>query len=187
VVENPETELVSLKEKYTDDPEWLARFERAGQRELERVNGFVLKRVRDFDRLSGIRIYEKRTELIAQMHMKTNMDINTAFEDFVAMYNQIKMEEASLHREVEINMTFDDGSIDELIKKAIETGQDVGQLAFQLAKKLEYGLKLVRDRSGVDHFTITREAVEDMEKYINDLVKKFYRKDYSYLSQKESE
>jgi KaiC/GvpD/RAD55 family RecA-like ATPase len=178
---------VSLKEKYTDDPEWLARFERAGQRELERVNGFVLKRVRDFDRLSGIRIYEKRTELIAQMHMKTNMDINTAFEDFVAMYNQIKMEEASLHREVEINMTFDDGAIDELIKRAIETGQEAGQLAFQLAKKLEYGLKLVRDRSGVDHFTITREAVEDMEKYINDLVKKFYRKDYSYLSQKESE
>jgi len=119
--------------------------------------------------------------------MKTNMDINTAFDDFIAMHNQIKMEEASLHGEVEIGMTFDDGAIDELIKRAIETGQEAGQLAFQLAKKLEYGLKLVRDRSGVDHFTITREAAEDMEKYINDLVKRYYRKDDSYLSEKERE
>jgi endopeptidase Clp ATP-binding regulatory subunit ClpX len=187
VVKNPEDELVALKEKHINDADWLARFERSAQRELERVKSFVLTRAKDFDRLAGINIYEKRTELIARMHMKTNMDINTAFEDFIAMHNQIKMEEASLQGEVEIKMTFDDGAIDELIKRAIETGQEAGPLAFQLAKKLEYGLKLVRDRSGVDHFTITREAAEDMEKYINDLVKKYYRKDYSYLSEKESE
>jgi ATP-dependent Clp protease ATP-binding subunit ClpX len=48
----------------------------------------------------------------------------------------------------------------------------------QLSKKLEYGLKLVRDRSGVEHFVITRDAVLDMDKYINDLVKSYYRKDY---------
>ncbi len=187
VVDNPEVELLALKERFIHDPEWLARFEKAGRGELERVKNFVLKRVKDFDRLSGITIYETRTELIAQMHLKTNIDINAAFEDFIAMHNQIKLEEASLHREVEISMTFDDGAIDELIKRAIESGQEPGQLAFQLAKKLEYGLKLVRDRSGVRHFAITREAVEDMEKYINDLVKVHYRKDYAYLSDKESE
>jgi hypothetical protein len=36
----------------------------------------------------------------------------------------------------------------------------------------------VRDRSGVEHFVITRDAVLDMDKYINDLVKSYYRKDY---------
>jgi hypothetical protein len=42
-------------------------------------------------------------------------------------------------------------------------------------KRLEYGLKLVKDRSGADLFVITREAVTDMERYINDLVKRYYR------------
>jgi len=52
-------------------------------------------------------------------------------------------------------------------------------LTFQLAKKLEYGLKLVKDRSGVDHFVITKDAVLDMDRYINELVKRYYRKEYS--------
>jgi len=64
-----------------------------------------------------------------------------------------------------------------LIRQAIETDQEAGPLTFQLAKKLEYGLKLVRDRSGMEDFIINGEAVTDMEKYINGLVTKFYRRD----------
>ncbi len=177
-VDNPEAELAALKEEHYNDPEWRARYERADQREFEKVKTFVAKKAKDFNRLSGMDVNETRSELIAQMYTKTNTDINTAFEDFVAMYEQIKMEEASLANELEVNISFDDGAIDELIKRAIETGHEAGALALQLAKKLEYGLKLVRDRSGVEHFVITRDAVLDMDKYINDLVKRFYRKDY---------
>jgi hypothetical protein len=62
---------------------------------------------------------EVGTELIAQMHLKTNMDINTAFDDFISMHNQVKAEEDSLRRDVEINMTFDEGAVDELIKMKV--------------------------------------------------------------------
>ena len=41
-------------------------------------------------------------------------------------------------------------------------------------------LKLVKDRAGVENFVITGEAVTDMEKYINDLVKKYYQEEYKY-------
>ncbi len=44
-----------------------------------------------------------------------------------------------------------------------------------MAKKLEYGLKLIRDRSGVEAFTISSEAIADMENYVNCLLKKHYR------------
>ena len=64
----------------------------------------------------------------------------------------------------------------------MEMGQEADSLTFQLAKKLEYGLKLVRDRSGVDSFNITGEAITDMEKYINNLVKKYYRHEHDALS-----
>jgi ATP-dependent Clp protease ATP-binding subunit ClpX len=178
MVDNPEAELAALKERHYNDPEWQARYERADQREFERVKAFVEKKAKDFNRLSGMEVTETRSELIAQMYTKTNMDINTAFEDFVAMYKQIKMEEASLASELEINLSFDDSAIDELINRAIQTGHEAGNLALQLAKKLEYGLKLVRDRSGVEHFVITRDAVLDMDRYVNDLVKRYYRKDY---------
>jgi hypothetical protein len=32
----------------------------------------------------------------------------------------------------------------------------------------------VKDRSGTEHFVITKEAVTDMEKYVNELVKRHY-------------
>jgi ATP-dependent Clp protease ATP-binding subunit ClpX len=178
VVDNPDADLTALKNKHYNDPEWQARYERADQAEFQKVKAFVVKKAKDFNRPSGVDVNETRSEIIAQMYMKTNTDINTAFEDFLDMHKQIKMEEASLVNELEINMSFDEGAIDELIKRAIETGHDAGVLAFQLAKKLEYGLKLVRDRSGAEHFVITRDAVLDMDRYINDLVKGYYRKDY---------
>jgi endopeptidase Clp ATP-binding regulatory subunit ClpX len=188
LVDDPEAELEALRESY-DDPQRLERFERAAKNELENVKKFIADRAGDFWRSSGLEIYESRTELIAELYFKTNSDINSAFDDFVGMYKQVKMEEASLFSELELNITFDENAIDELIRKAIETGEEAGSLAFQLAKKLEYGLKLVKDRSGMDHFTIGREAVTDMEAYVNDLVKNYYRNEYDpyILDQKETE
>ena len=176
LVDDPEAELKAIKES-PDDPERLLRFQKAAMKELQEVKAFISTRAKDFCRLSGLDIYEKRIELIAEIYLKRNFDINTAFEDFTGMYNQIKMEEASLPNELELNITFDDHAIDELIWKAIETDQEAGALSFHLAKKLEYGLKLVRDRSGVENFKISGEAVTDMEKYINDLMKRYYRKE----------
>jgi endopeptidase Clp ATP-binding regulatory subunit ClpX len=179
LVDDPEAELTRLREGHDDDPERRARFERAALTELENVKSFIEKRDKEFGRISGLEIYDSRLGLIAEMYLRKISDVNTAFEDFVAMYHEIKAEEASLAHEMELNVTFDNGAIDELLRRSIETGQDAGSLTFQLAKKLEYGLKLVKDRSGVDHFVVTKDAVLDMDKYINDLVKRYYRKEYS--------
>ena len=121
---------------------------------------------------------DSRRRLIAEIYLKRISDVSTAFEEFVAMYQEIKAEEAALAHDMELKVTFDDGATDELLRRSIETGQDAGSLSYQLAKKLEYGLKLVKDRSGVDRFVVTKDAVLDMDKYINDLVKRYYRKEY---------
>jgi hypothetical protein len=91
------------------------------------------------------------------------------------MYNEVKQEELSLDEKLDIDVSFDDSAIDELIRQAVETGQEPGPLTFYIAKKLEYGLKLIRDRSGIEKFIIDGAAVTDMESYINNLVKKYYK------------
>ncbi len=177
LVNNSEAELLSLKMDF-NDPERIERFEKAAVKELEEIKAFIVERAADFGQLSDLEIYERRIELIAEIYLKTTSDINTAFEDFREMYNEIKQEESTLLEKLDINISFDDSAVDELMRQAMETGQEPGPLTFYLAKKLEYGLKLVRDRSGVDNFVINGEAVTDMENYINKLVKKFYRQEY---------
>ena len=177
LVDNPEAELKRLKED-SYDAEMRSRFEAAARRELESVKTYIEGRNKDFGRVPGLEMTDSRRELIAGIYLGKISDVNTAFEDFVAMYHEIKSEEASLAHDMELDVTFDSGAIDELLRRSIATGQDAGSLTFQLAKKLEYGLKLVKDRSGVDHFVVTKDAVLDMDKYINDLVKRYYRKEY---------
>jgi len=178
LVNDPEAELARLRQSW-EDAERKARFETAAIKEMENVKSFIEGRDKDFGRIQGLEINDSRRGLVAEIYLRKISDVNTAFEDFVVMYQEIKTEEASLAHDMELHVTFDDGAIDELIRRSIGTGQDAGSLTFQLAKKLEYGLKLVKDRSGVDHFVVTKDAVLDMEKYINDLVKRYYRKEYS--------
>jgi ATP-dependent Clp protease ATP-binding subunit ClpX len=177
VVEHPDYQLELLLRE-PEFPGMLERFEKAKEKELENIKGHISRSVDDFFNRSGLEIYERRINLIADLYLRNVSDINTAFDDFKEMVDQVKLEEASLGEKLDVNVSFDESAIDEIIDQAIKTGQEAGPLAFQLAKRLEYGLNLVKDRSGIDSFVITDEAVTDMEKFINNFIKEFYRREY---------
>jgi endopeptidase Clp ATP-binding regulatory subunit ClpX len=177
VVEDPYGQLKLLL-KNPDDPEDNDRFERAVKQELENITEYISSRADDYNKKTGLEIYERRMDIIAGLYLKNITDINTAFEDFMEMYNEVRLEEASLNDKVEVNVFFDESAVDEIIDQAIKTDEDAGPLALKLVKKLEYGLNLVKDRSGIEGFTINSEAVTDMENFVNNLIKKFYGQKY---------
>jgi ATP-dependent Clp protease ATP-binding subunit ClpX len=173
LVADPEGELKRLQED-NDSPERLKRFRKAEETEVENVEAFIQSRAKEFRERSGVEITDAKAGLIAKIYFKKLTDLNSAIDEFSSIYEQIKAEESSLFSEVDIHVTFDEDAIDELIRRAVDTDQEAAVLTYQLAKKLEYGFKLVKDRVGTEHFLITREAVTEMEKYINDLVKRHY-------------
>ena len=176
VVETPEAQLNLLLDN-PDDPERLEEFERGGERELADIKRYLIERAEDFSKKSGLDIYDRRMDLIADLYLINITDIDTAIEDFSAMYDQARLEEASLMEKLEVNVSFDESAVDEIIDQAIKTGQQPGPLMFQLAKRLEYGLRLVKDRSGKESFSINAEAVISMEDFINNLIKDIYRQE----------
>jgi ATP-dependent Clp protease ATP-binding subunit ClpX len=176
MVEDPEKELSALKKSW-DDPQRVERFENMAGRELRNIIDFISSREEDFRQLSGLDIYEERKRIIADLYIKTATDINSAFEDFLRMYREIRQEEALLREKLDVKIILEESAVDELIKQSVETGRDPGQITFYMARKLEYGLKLIRDRSGVNEFIINGDAIADMENYINLLLKKYYRGD----------
>ena len=176
VVAEPEAELNLLLDD-PDDPERLERFERGGEKELADIKRYLIERAEDFSKKSGLDIYDRRMDLIADLYLINITDIDTAIEDFSTMYDQARLEEASLMEKLEVNVSFDESAVDEIIDQAIKTGQQPGPLMFQLAKRLEYGLRLVKDRSGVESFSINAEAVISMEDFINNLIKDIYRQE----------
>ena len=177
VVENPKAQLEMML-KNPEDVKRDGRFERAREKELENIKAYIYKTAVDFSMETGLELNEKRRGLIAALYLKNISDINTALDDFIDMYRQVKHEEASLIEKLEVEVSFDESAIDEIIDQAIRTDREAGPLALQLAKRLEYGLKLIKDRSGIEKFVINDEAVNDMDNFVNNLVKKYYREDY---------
>ncbi|MBC8420186.1 MAG: AAA family ATPase [Desulfobacteraceae bacterium] len=178
VVEDPEAQLKLLLNN-PDDQGHKERFERGKEKELAAIRQYLAERAGDFSKKAELEIYPRRMDLIAELYLINITDIDTAVEDFSEMYDQVKLEEASLMKTLEVNVSFDESAVDEIIDQAIKTGQKPGPMTFQLAKRLEYGLRLVKDRCGIDNFSITAEAVTDMEGFINNLIKSVYRQENS--------
>ncbi len=176
VVNDPEGQLRQLL-KDPEDEKQAARFDKACEKELENIKKFLSKRIHNFDKAFGVEISERRMDLIAQLYLINISDMDAAIEAFGVMYDQVKLEASSLMEKLEVKVTFDEDAVDEIISQAIQTGQEPGAMTFQLAKRLEYGLRLVKDRSGMDTFTISAEAITDTERFINNLIKRYYRED----------
>jgi ATP-dependent Clp protease ATP-binding subunit ClpX len=178
VVKNPVRELAILLEN-PGDPERISRFQEAKERELRDIQAYITVSAENLRKNSGLEMSERRIALLSELYLKNISDTTAIFEDFKTMYQQVKIEEASLPEKMEVSISFEDSAIDEIIHQAIEKDEEPGVLAYQFAKKLEYGLKLVRDRSGIEHFSISGEAIVNMEKFVNDLLKQYYHEEYS--------
>jgi ATP-dependent Clp protease ATP-binding subunit ClpX len=177
VVEDAQGQLELLL-KNPDDAEANDRFEKAEKQEFENIKEYISGRAKSYYDKTGLEINERRMDIIAGLYLKNTTDINTAFDVFMDMYNEVRLEEASLNDKVEVNVFFDESAVDEIINQAVKTNEAAGPLAVKLVKRLEYGLNLVKGRSGIESFTINSEAVTDMESFVNNLIKKYYDQNY---------
>jgi len=178
LVENPAQELKRIEsDRDMSDPQMKERFERAAVNEKQRAKKVIAKRAKEFEAQSGLELYGERIDLIAEQALRSISDIDSAFIDFKEMYNQIKGHNEGLFSQLGINVSLADSAIDEIIRIAILQDRDISEICLNLANELEYGLKLVRDRIGLEAFAVTREAVLDPEKYIDSLIKKYYSQD----------
>ncbi|MFO8091379.1 MAG: AAA family ATPase [Desulfatiglandaceae bacterium] len=176
LVKDPEGFLADMIE-HDHEADYEHRFDAEAADETNRLISYMESRIEDFRHPSGVALSRRKMELVAELYLKICSDLNRAFEEFVAMYEQVKEQESAMRKEMDLQVTFDETAVEEIIQQAIVTGEQAGALALQVVKRLEYGLKLVKDRAGIQDFVINDEAVKDMEFYINKLIKQYYRQE----------
>lgn len=176
VVKDPEGQLKQML--HSPSSEMGERFEKAREWEIQNVMNHVRERAKELIKGVGLEINDRRVHLVADLYFREVTDVETAFEQFRDMVDQVKVQAASLSDKMDVKISFDESAVDAIVHQSLESGQDPSLLTYQVAKRLEYGLRLVKDRSGKDHFVINEEAVIDMESYVNALIKKFYRQEY---------
>jgi len=176
LVKDPEGFLADMLE-HGHETDYERRFDAEAADEMNRLIAYMKSRIEDFRHPSGLALSRRKMELVADLYLKMCSDLNRAFEEFMMMYEQVKEQESAMRKEMDLHVTFDETAVEEIIQQAIFTGEQAGPLALQVVKRLEYGLKLVKDRAGIQDFVINDEAVKDMEFYINKLIKQYYRRE----------
>ena len=176
VVKNPETELEMLLEN-PSDPKLIARYQKMVAEEADALKDTIRKREAEFLQRYGLALTESKINLIIDLYIKNELDVATAFEEIFYMYNQVKDYEKIFQKRLGIKLKFNDSAIDAIMTKALVQGVKAHDICEKCLKDLEFGLKLVWDKTGRDNFVITKGAIEDPDSYINKLIKESYQVD----------
>ena len=119
----------------------------------------------------GLPLTPARVGLIADYYVAHTIDINGVFEKFTHFYEQVKAIEMQFLKKNGINIVFEEEAVDSIITRWRDDSADLDTIYKQLSADLEYGLKLVREKTGRNRFFLTRLALEAPETFIRQLLK----------------
>lgn len=175
VVTHPEEELARLLNN-PQDPDLKERFQAACLQEREIIKESVRRREKELLERYGLPLTETRLELMVDQYLHWDWDLKTAFGEMGRLYEQVRRYEDLFQAEHEIHLQFDPEAVDEILRQALERRTTAYAVCQDLSKDLEHALKLVRDRTSQDRFLLDREAILDLNAYLNRVIRDYYQK-----------
>ena len=176
MVKDPEGELKKLL-KDPHNEKRLRRYRELVANEKEEMKTYIKARETEFLNRYGAILSDHRLDLVAERVIKEEMDVNSAFEEVIAAYYQIRGFEKSFSERHGIEITLDDEAMDLLLTWVVREGKDVTEILTTLDGLFEPALQLIRDKAGVRAFSISKEGVENPEDYLNKLITEVYAYD----------
>lgn len=167
----PEKWLAKL-EAAPDHPEMQAAFQATRDEEIAALTQYVSDNQRHLSEKFGFPLTQARVALIAEYYAAHTTDINGVFDAFTHFYEQIKTIEMHFLKKHGINIVFEEEAIDFIIEQWLYVSPDLDAIYKRLSADLEYGLKLVREKTGRNRFFLTRQALVSPEDFIAQLLKK---------------
>jgi hypothetical protein len=124
-----------------------------------------------FSEKYGIQLTESRIELIANAYCRRVTDIEKVLQKVKSYYEQTKTIELYFIKNHGINIVLEEEAIDYIIGQCFDEASTIEDYYRNLTADFEHGLKLVREKIGRTRFFITREALEEPDRYIAELLR----------------
>jgi ATP-dependent Clp protease ATP-binding subunit ClpX len=158
-----------------DKPEIKARFQEAARREREILKESIWRRENELRDRYFLPLTESRVELMVDQYHHWDCDLKTTFAEMGRLHEEVRRFEAQFSDEHQIQLHFDPEAMDEILRQAVAREIPAAAVCQELSKDLEYALKLVRDRTSQDQFILTREAICDLDTYLNRVIRDYYQ------------
>ncbi len=176
MVEDPEGVLREMRSN-PENPRWREWYARARREEEERLREFLLQRKKIFFEQYKFPFTPAKLDLVLKLHRKEDLDPQQALEEILMLWRQIRSFEKSFERRTGIRIAFSEEARDLILDEVLKRDEGVYAFCDRILSILEYGLKLVQDRTGKKLFELPGEAVKSPESFLNRLVSTSYRLD----------
>jgi ATP-dependent Clp protease ATP-binding subunit ClpX len=174
VVINPQRELEVLLSN-PESPDTKIRFQEAWNQERQILTEKLEEKAAEFTGRFGGQITPFRADLIAGRSLESVQELGQSFEEIWQMIRQVQEYELRFFERFGISLKFSEEGVDEVLRRALESKVSVWSICENLSKDFEYGFKLVQEKTGMNRFTITPEAVSNPEGYIQKLIRTYYQ------------
>ncbi|MGA8179866.1 MAG: AAA family ATPase [Desulfobacterales bacterium] len=169
-VENPEGTLKKMLALSNFD-ELNETYEKLFLEEKEYIKYYLNANKKNLAEKYGLTLTTSRIDIVASYYANHMMDIEKAIKKIKTFYDDIKKIELYFFKNHDINIVMEDDAVDFIIDKFEKSTHDLGELYEKLSVDFEYGLKLVREKTGRHRFFITKDALINPEDFISNLIR----------------
>ncbi len=145
-------------------------FERLGEEEVRAIRGYISQRLVPLSRKHNLTLTPAMMDLMAEFYANRIMDVGLVIQTLKEHCDEIKKTELHFYKNHDLNIVLEEEAILHLARRLMRRSASMEELRRQLAADLQFGLKLVRERTGRNRFYITRAALENPDGFIRDLL-----------------
>lgn len=146
-------------------------FKRLAAEEHQNIIGYINANQGKLLEKHGLPLTQERVALVASKYVGDVIDIEKALKQVKYFYDQTKTIEFQFLKNFGINLALEDDAVDHMIGKMIVDSENVDSYYKKLLADFEYGLKLVKEKTGRNRFFITKKALLEPETFIARLLK----------------
>lgn len=173
VIENPERELETLLA--TSQHSLNETFAKLSLAEKEFIKDYLHSNKKNFAEKYSLALTPSRIDIVAQYYTKHIMDMGKVIDKIKSYYDEIKKIELYFFKNHDINIVMEEDAIDFIIDQFEKSAARFNDFYIKLSADFEYGLKLVREKTGRNRFFITKQALLSPEEFISKLIREELR------------
>ena len=158
------------------DPSRRERYAQAGRKEQELLRESIWRRQQEILIQHQLPLTDTRVEMLVGLYFHFDGDLKAALQAMGTLHQQVRQFEERFQEDHDLTLHFEDDAVDGILEEALNREVPALSVCQNLAEDLEHALKLVRDRTSQDSFLLTREAIENLEAYLNQVIRDYYQK-----------
>jgi endopeptidase Clp ATP-binding regulatory subunit ClpX len=162
---DPEKALAELS-RSPAHPRYNEEFRLAKSREHEAIASYLSGNQAALAERFSLKLTESRKELVAALYCKQPTDLRSVLNRVRRDYSQVRKLELDFFKDQGISIAFDDDAVDMIILQHGGDSDGMEKFYGQLTRDFEYGLKLIKEKTGKSRFFLTTEALADPEAFV---------------------